>query len=76
VRNGKLENEVGNWKRKCDNKSMIKSFLDLDVYKESFQLSLEIDKIIKTFPKEEQYLLSDQSKRASRASIQPIRYVG
>lgn len=45
----------------------IKSFLDLDVYKESFQLSIEIDEITKTFPKSERYLLSDQSKRASRA---------
>ena len=39
---------------------MIKSFLDLDVYKESFQLSLEIDEILKTFPKDEQFLLVDQ----------------
>lgn len=46
---------------------MIKSFLDLDVYKESFQLSLEIEDLIKTFPKNEEYLLSDQCKRASRA---------
>jgi len=46
---------------------MIKSFLDLDVYKEAFQLSLEIEDIVKNFPKEEQYLLTDQSKRASRA---------
>jgi len=28
---------------------MIKSFLDLDVYKESFQLSLEIDEEVKSF---------------------------
>ena len=46
---------------------MIKSFLDLDVYKESFQLALEIEQIIKAFPKSEQFLLSDQMKRASRA---------
>lgn len=46
---------------------MIKSFLDLDAYQESFQLSLEMDALIKAFPREEQYLLSDQSKRASRA---------
>jgi len=45
---------------------MIKSFLDLDVYKESFQLSLEIDEEVKNFPKDERYLLGDQSKRASR----------
>ncbi len=46
---------------------MIKSFLDLEVYKESFQLSLEMEEILKTFPKNEEYLLVDQSKRASRA---------
>ena len=46
---------------------VIKSFLDLDVYKESFQLSLEIEELINKFPKSEQYLLVDQMKRASRA---------
>ena len=46
---------------------MIKSFLDLDVYKEPFQLSLEIEELINKFPKSEQYLLVDQMKRASRA---------
>ncbi len=46
---------------------MIKSFLDLDAYKESFQLSLELEELLKTFPKNEEYLLVDQSKRASRA---------
>ena len=46
---------------------MIKSFLDLEVYKESFQLSLETEDIVKTFPKFEEYLLSGQMRRASRA---------
>lgn len=46
---------------------MIKSFLDLEVYKESFQLSLEIESLIKIFPSDEKYLLSDQMRRASRA---------
>ena len=46
---------------------MIKSFLDLEVYKESFQLSVELEEILKKFPKEELYLLTDQSRRASRA---------
>lgn len=45
----------------------IRSFLDLDVYRESFDLSLEIDELLKLFPKSEEYLLVDQSKRASRA---------
>lgn len=46
---------------------MIKSFLDLDVYKESFQLSIEIEEIVKTFPASEQHLLVDQMKRAARS---------
>lgn len=46
---------------------MIKSFLDLDVYKESFQLSLAVEALVKTLPRDEQYLLGDQAKRASRA---------
>lgn len=46
---------------------MIQSFLDLDVYKESFQLSIEIDDHLKKFPPEEKFLLTDQMKRASRS---------
>jgi len=46
---------------------VIKSFLDLDVYKESFQVSLEIEELLKLFPKREEFLLIDQSIRASRA---------
>lgn len=46
---------------------MIRSFLDLDVYEKSFELSVEIDEIVKQFPRSEQYLLTDQMKRASRA---------
>lgn len=46
---------------------MIKSFLDLEVYKESFSLSLEIENIIRSLPSDEKYLLSDQMRRASRA---------
>jgi four helix bundle protein len=46
---------------------MIKSSLDLEVYKESYQVSLEIDELVKSFPKSERFLLVDQVKRASRA---------
>lgn len=44
---------------------MIKSFLDLEVYKEAFELSIEIENIIVKFPKFELYLLVDQMRRAS-----------
>lgn len=46
---------------------MIKSFLDLEVYKEAFQLSIEIEELLKTFPLSEKFLLVDQMRRASRS---------
>lgn len=46
---------------------MIKSFLDLDVYKDSFQLSLEIEELLKIYPASEKFLLVDQIRRASRS---------
>ena len=46
---------------------MITSFLDLEVYKEAFQLSIEIEDLLKSFPLSEKYLLVDQMKRASRS---------
>ena len=45
----------------------IRSFLDLEVYKESFQLSLEVDNLLRIFPACEKFLLIDQSSRASRS---------
>lgn len=46
---------------------MITSFLDLEVYKEAFQLSIEIEDLLKSYPASEKYLLVDQMKRASRS---------
>lgn len=46
---------------------MIKSFLDLEVYKEAFQLSLEIEELLKTYLPSEKFLLVDQMRRASRS---------
>ena len=46
---------------------MIKSFLDLEVYKEGFQLSIEVEELLKTYPPSEKFLLSDQMRRASRS---------
>ncbi|HSX09710.1 MAG TPA: four helix bundle protein [Candidatus Saccharimonadales bacterium] len=46
---------------------MITSFLELEIYKESFQLSLEIEDLLKSFPASEKFLLIDQMKRASRS---------
>lgn len=50
---------------------MITSFRKLEVYKESLELAIEIDKLLRTFPKHEKFLLVDQMRRASRA-IAPL----
>ncbi len=42
---------------------LAKSFRDLEVYKLARQLSLEIFKISKSFPKEEMYSLTDHQSR-------------
>jgi len=49
----------------------VKSFRDSEVYQEAVDLAIEIDKLLKTFPKDERFLLVDQMKRASRG-IAPL----
>lgn len=43
----------------------IRSFTDLNTWKENHQLVLIIYKIVRTFPKEEMFALSDQMRRAA-----------
>lgn len=45
----------------------IKSFRDLIVYQKAYKLAMEIFKLTKTYPKEEQYSLTDQIRRSSRS---------
>ena len=45
----------------------IDSFRDLNVYKKAFEHQQEIFEITNGFPKEEQYSLTDQIRRASRS---------
>jgi four helix bundle protein len=45
----------------------VKSFRDLDVYKLSREVSDEIFKLTKEFPKDEKYSLTDQIRRSSRS---------
>lgn len=47
--------------------SLIKKFSDLNVYKDSFELAMEIFKLTRNFPVEERYSLTDQILRASRS---------
>ena len=46
---------------------LAKSFRDLEVYKLSRELSQEVFQVSKNFPREEQYSLTDQMRRASRS---------
>lgn len=44
---------------------MIKSYTDLDIYKESYKLSLEIYKITAKYPKDEIFGLTSQIRRVA-----------
>ena len=46
---------------------MVDKFEDLQVFQRAYQISLEIHKLTLTFPKEEQYGLADQMRRASKS---------
>ncbi len=46
---------------------MIQSHLDLDVYREAFDLAQRIFEESKAFPKEEKYSMVDQIRRSSRS---------
>lgn len=46
---------------------MIKSFKDLDIYNDSYQLAMEVFWLSRKFPKEEVYSLTSQMVRSSRS---------
>lgn len=48
-------------------RKFIQTVHDLDVYKLSYTLALEVFSITKVFPKEETYSLTDQIRRSSRS---------
>ena len=48
-------------------KRRVASFEDLDVYKLAFSLQQETFQVSKTWPKDEQYSLTDQIRRSSRS---------
>jgi four helix bundle protein len=53
----------------------IKSAKDLRVYKEAYELAMEIFEISKTWPPEERYSLTDQIRRSSRSVCSNLREV-
>lgn len=46
---------------------MIKTFFDLEIYKISYSIAMDIFKATRNFPKEEKYSLTDQIIRSSRS---------
>ena len=46
---------------------MIKAVFDLDVYKLSYQIAMDIFNLTRSFPKDERYSLTDQIVRSSRS---------
>lgn len=47
--------------------STVRTFRDLDVYKNAMELTMRIFVLTKTFPTEERYSLTDQIRRSSRS---------
>ncbi len=53
----------------------IKSAKDLRVYKEAYELTMEIFELSKAWPPEERYSLTDQIRRSSRSVCSNLREV-
>lgn len=64
-RSSRLDVEVGSWT--VDNNLMIKTFRDLEVYKESYELMLIVHKAVKKLPVYERNDLASQMRRASKS---------
>ena len=47
--------------------SRVKSFEDLEVFKRSYRVSLEVHRLSLDFPRSEQFVLADQVRRASKS---------
>ena len=54
--------EVREWNSEMS-KENYRGFRDLIAYQKSYKVALEIFELTKTFPKEEQYSLTDQIRR-------------
>ena len=64
--------EVGYKRSEVGEGKMIKTFYDLKVYQEGYELSLIIHKTSQSFPKLEQYELGSQLRRASISIVANI----
>ena len=67
------EQETRNKRQKA---RVIKNYKDLEVYKLSYKLAMEIFWLSKKFPKEERYSLVSQIRNSSRLSLPMLGRVG
>jgi len=60
--------EAGKWNEEVRKKQPIRSYQDLDVYKRTYQASIEVlIKVLPKLPKEERFDLVDQLRRSAKA---------
>jgi len=64
VKDGKEVNEV---KEKTERRGPVRTYADLLVYQQSYRLALEVSKLTRSFPRNEQYELGRQIRRSSRS---------
>jgi len=57
---------AGSWQQEVGG-FMIRSFKELLVYQKAFEQAMKIFEVTKSFPKAEQYSLTDQARRSSRS---------
>jgi four helix bundle protein len=60
-------NILGSSLKKCQNRIMIKKVFDLEIFKLSYEIAMDIFHVSRNFPKEEKYSLTDQIVRSSRS---------
>ena len=53
--------------KKKNVKEVVRNYKNLNVYKQSYKLAMDVFKLSKDFPREELYSLTDQLRRASRS---------
>ena len=58
---------------RCQEEMQIKSARELEVYKKSYYLAMEIFRLSKGFPAEERYALTSQIRRSSRSISMNLR---
>lgn len=64
---GKDVKEVNEVKEKASRQGPVRNYSDLIVYKQAYRLALEVSKLTKVFPREEQFEVGRQLRRSARS---------